>query len=153
MLFQWREQSLRRVALSPFPSHLLRAHIEWESRPPKSPSAELHLHGCVGDQVFGERTRDCWLRPLDQRWSGSSSSTLFERLHYVRLPGLTTYDYIEHTHEMSRANGATDALSIGLSVGYIPFFVFMHVLLLFIACMSSDTDIHIHGVTYITLVL
>jgi hypothetical protein len=25
----------------------------------------------------------------------------------------TAYDYIEHTHEMSRVNGATDALSIG----------------------------------------
>ena len=26
-----------------------------------------HLHGCAGDQVFGECTRDCSLRPLDQR--------------------------------------------------------------------------------------
>jgi hypothetical protein len=24
------------------------------------------LHRCAGDQVFGERTRDCTLRPLDQ---------------------------------------------------------------------------------------
>jgi hypothetical protein len=49
----------------PFPSHLLRAHTVWESRPPKSSSAERHLHGCAGDQVFGERTRDCSFRPLD----------------------------------------------------------------------------------------
>jgi hypothetical protein len=25
---------------------------EWESRPPESPTAELHLYGCVGAQVF-----------------------------------------------------------------------------------------------------
>jgi hypothetical protein len=43
------------------------ASTEWESMPPKSPSAERHLHGCAGNQVFGERTRDCSLRPLDQR--------------------------------------------------------------------------------------
>jgi hypothetical protein len=42
------------------------ASTEWESRPPKSPSAERHLHGSAGDQVFGERTRDCSLRPLVQ---------------------------------------------------------------------------------------
>jgi hypothetical protein len=59
--------SLRRVAHSPFLSHLLRAQRVWESRPPKSPFAELHLHGCAGDQVFGERTRDCSLRSPDQR--------------------------------------------------------------------------------------
>lgn len=43
----------------PVPSHLLRAQREWESRPPKSPAAEIHLHGCAGDQIFGERLRDC----------------------------------------------------------------------------------------------
>jgi hypothetical protein len=37
---------------------------EWKSRPPKSPSIEVHLHGCAGDQVFGERTRDCSFHPL-----------------------------------------------------------------------------------------
>jgi hypothetical protein len=37
----------------PFPSHLMRAQRVWESRPLKSPSAELHLHGCASDQVFG----------------------------------------------------------------------------------------------------
>jgi hypothetical protein len=31
-------------------------HKEWESKPPKSSSVELHLHGCAGDQGFGERT-------------------------------------------------------------------------------------------------
>jgi hypothetical protein len=67
----------------------------------------------------------------------------------VQLPALTTYDYIEHTHEMSRVNGANDALSIGASAGYVLIFVFVHVLLLF---MSSDTHMHIHFVTYITVV-
>ena len=50
---------LTRIANNTFPSHLLRAQREWESSPPKSPSAELHLHGCAGDQIFGERLRDC----------------------------------------------------------------------------------------------
>jgi hypothetical protein len=53
-----RTNILRRVVYSPSLSHLLRAQIVWESRPPKSPSAEWHLHGCASDQVFGERTRD-----------------------------------------------------------------------------------------------
>jgi hypothetical protein len=53
---------------------------------------------------------------------------------------------------MSRVNGATDALSIGPSAGYILFLVIMHVLLLFIAYASSDTHMHIHVVTYITMI-
>jgi hypothetical protein len=53
---------------------------------------------------------------------------------------------------MSRVNGATDALSIGPSVGYTLIFVFVHVLLLFTIYVSSDTHMHIHIVTYITLV-
>jgi hypothetical protein len=59
------EQSLKRIAFNLFSSHLLRAQREWESRPSKLPSAELHLHECAGDQVFGEHTRDCSLRPLN----------------------------------------------------------------------------------------
>jgi hypothetical protein len=58
----------------------------------------------------------------------------------------TVYDYIEHTHKMSRVNGATGALSIGPSAGYILFLVIVHVLLLFTAYVSSDTHMHIHGV-------
>jgi hypothetical protein len=58
----------------------------------------------------------------------------------------TVYDYIEHTHEMSRVNGATDALSIDPSAGYIPFLVIVHVLLLFTAYVSSDTHMYIHVV-------
>jgi hypothetical protein len=50
-------------------------------------------------------------------------------------------------------NGATDALSIGPSAGYNLFFVFVHILLLFIAYVSSDTHMHIHVVTYITVIL
>jgi hypothetical protein len=40
---------------------------------------------------------------------------------------------------MSRVNGVTDALSISPSVGYIPFFVFVHILLLFTAYTSGYT--------------
>jgi hypothetical protein len=62
----------------------------------------------------------------------------FVGLHCVHFPAATAYDYIEHTHDMSRVNGVTAALSIGPSTGYTLFFVFVHVLLLFIAYMSSD---------------
>jgi hypothetical protein len=41
------------------------------------------------------------------------------------------YDYIEHTHKMSRVNGAADALSIGPSAWYTLIFVFVDILLLF----------------------
>jgi hypothetical protein len=53
---------------------------------------------------------------------------------------------------MSRVNGATDALSIGPSVRYTTIFVFVHVLLLFNVYISSDIHMHIHIVTYITLI-
>jgi hypothetical protein len=53
---------------------------------------------------------------------------------------------------MSRVNGATDALSIGPSIGYTLFLVFVHILLLFTAYVSSDTYMHIHVVTYITMI-
>jgi hypothetical protein len=68
------------------------------------------------------------------------------------MPASTAYDYIEHTHEMSRVNGATDALSIGPSAGYNLFFAFVDILLLFTAYVSSDTHMHIHVVTYITMI-
>jgi hypothetical protein len=64
----------------------------------------------------------------------------------------TAYDHIEHTHEMSGVNGATNALSIGPSAGYIQFLVIVHVLLLFTAYASSDTYMHIHVVTYISVI-
>jgi hypothetical protein len=151
--FFWlHTNSLRRVALCPFSSHFLWAQIEWERRPSKSTSDELHLHGCAGDQVFRERTRDCSLRPLGQRWSSSSSSAPFEGLHCIHLPASTAYDYIGHTHEISHVNGATDILSIGPSAGYTLIFVYVHVLLFFTAYVSNDTHMHIHVATYITLV-
>jgi hypothetical protein len=53
---------------------------------------------------------------------------------------------------MSHVNGATDVLSIGPSVGYNLLFVFVHILLLFTAYVSSDTHMHIHIVTYITMI-
>jgi hypothetical protein len=49
-------------------------------------------------------------------------------------------------------NGATDALSIGPSARYNLFFVFVHILLLFNGYMSSATHMHIHVVTYITVI-
>jgi hypothetical protein len=49
-------------------------------------------------------------------------------------------------------NGATDALSIGPSVGYTLFLVFIHILLLFTAYVSSDTHMHVHVITCITMV-
>jgi hypothetical protein len=53
---------------------------------------------------------------------------------------------------MSRVNGATDALSIGPAIGYNLFFVFLHILLLFTAYMSSDTQKYIHVITYVIVV-
>jgi hypothetical protein len=53
---------------------------------------------------------------------------------------------------MSRVNGATDALSIGPFAGYIMILVIVHVLLLFTAYVSSDIHMHIHVVTYITVI-
>jgi hypothetical protein len=53
---------------------------------------------------------------------------------------------------MSRVNGATDALSISPYTGYTLFLVFVHILLLFSAFVSSDTHMHIHVVTYIILI-
>jgi hypothetical protein len=84
--------------------------------------------------------------------SGSSSSAPFEGLHCVHLPASSSYDYIEHAHEMSRVNGAIDALSIGLSAGYFLFFILVHVLFLFNAYANSGTHMHIYIITYITLV-
>ena len=53
---------------------------------------------------------------------------------------------------MSRENEATYTLSIDHSEGYILFLVIVHVLLLFTAYVSSDTHMHIHVVTYITVI-
>jgi hypothetical protein len=75
----------------------------------------------------------------------------FKGLYGVHLPASNLYGYIEHTPEMSRVNGAIDALSIGPSTGYIMFFVFVHVLLLFTTYASSYTHMHIHVITYRTL--
>jgi hypothetical protein len=69
--------------------------------------------------------------------AGLSSTASFEGLQYVHLPASIAYDYIEHTHEMSRMNGATNAVSIGPSAWYILFLVIVHVLLLFTVYVSS----------------
>jgi hypothetical protein len=89
---------------------------------------------------------------LALNWSSSSSPAPFEGLHCVHLPATTAYDYIEHTHEMSRVNEVTDALSIGPSAGHTLFLVFVHILLLLTAYVISGTHIHIHVVTNITVI-
>jgi hypothetical protein len=101
------------------PSRLLRSHREWESKPSKSSSAEIHLHGCIGDEVFGERTHDCLLHPFDQhcfiyirffvvfprrRVLMFFFRRPFEGLHCVHLAASNLYGYIEHTHETSHVN-------------------------------------------------
>jgi hypothetical protein len=53
---------------------------------------------------------------------------------------------------MPSVNGATDALSIGPSAGYILFSVIAHILLLFTVYVNSDTLVHIHVITYITMI-
>jgi hypothetical protein len=53
---------------------------------------------------------------------------------------------------MSRVNETTNALSIGPSTGYTLFLVFMHILLLLTGYVSSDTHMHIHVITYITVI-
>ena len=53
---------------------------------------------------------------------------------------------------MTRVNGATDALSIGPSAGYFLFYILVHVSFLFTAYVTSGTHMHIHIITYITLV-
>jgi hypothetical protein len=60
-------------------------------------------------------------------------------------------DYIEHTHEMSRVTGVTSALSIGPSAGYSLLLIFVYVILLFTAIMSSYAHVHISVITFITL--
>jgi hypothetical protein len=52
---------------------------------------------------------------------------------------------------MSHVNGVTNALSIGPTVGYTLFFMFVHVSLLFTVYMSSYTHMRIHVITYIAL--
>jgi hypothetical protein len=69
-------RSLTCVANSTSLSHLLRAQREWESRPPKSPSTEIHLHGCAGDQVFGSVfTTARFIRSTSAALSTSGSSS------------------------------------------------------------------------------
>jgi hypothetical protein len=53
---------------------------------------------------------------------------------------------------MSRVNGATDVLNIGPSAGYTLFLIFMHILLLCTAYVSSNTHMRIHVVTSIAVI-
>jgi hypothetical protein len=145
-------------------SHFLRAQREWESRPPKSPSAEIHLHKCAGDIRFLgsvlatapaiRSTQRCFVYILsfvvfpERRLLLFVFRRSFERLQGIHLPPSTLYNYIKHTHEMSRGSGATDDLSIGPPQSTLCFFfVFLHVLLLFTVYASSYTHMHIYVIT------
>jgi hypothetical protein len=70
----------------------------------------------------------------------------------VHLPASGAYDYIEHTHEMSRMNGVIDVLSIGPSTRYFLFSILVYVSFLFTTYATSGTHMHIYVVTYITLI-
>jgi hypothetical protein len=83
---------------------------------------------------------------------------MFFVVDVVRETALHTHACIDfvrlhrtYTRDVS-CDRATDALSIGLSAEYILFFIFVHGLLLFTAYASSDTHMHTHVITYITLV-
>jgi hypothetical protein len=52
---------------------------------------------------------------------------------------------------MSRVNGALGTLSIGRCVGYSLLLIFVHVILLFTATVSSYAHIHIYVITFIAL--
>lgn len=77
--------------------------------------------------------------------------TPFEGQHDVHLPASTLYGYIEQTYEMSRVNGSTNVLSIGPSVEYNLFFIFINILLLFTAYTSNYIHMHIYVIAYIAL--
>jgi hypothetical protein len=115
--------------------------------PDKKHSAKRRALGKEPD--FGSAS--CYLSSSRGDACYCSSRRPFEGLHVVHLSASTLYNYIKQTHEMSRVNEATDALSIGPSAGYTLFFVFVHVSLLFIAYASSYTHMHIHAIAYITL--
>jgi hypothetical protein len=53
---------------------------------------------------------------------------------------------------MSRVNGVTDTLSIGLSAWYFLFSILVHVSFLFNVYATSGTYMHIYVVTYIILI-
>jgi hypothetical protein len=53
---------------------------------------------------------------------------------------------------MSRVNGVTVVLSIGPSIGYLQFVIFVHVILLFTTTMNNYSHIYIcHHIYFITL--
>jgi hypothetical protein len=92
------------------------AQREWESKPPKLPSAEIHLHGCVGDQIFGERLRDCshdlfipvlHLHPAVRRLSGATSAAVI--LHDDRSRDCTAYIFL-HRLRTATSNKHTRCL-------------------------------------------
>jgi hypothetical protein len=157
-------KSLTRIANNTSSSYLLQAQKECESRPLKSPSADIHLHGCGGDQIFGKRIRDCSRDLFDPAllfillfvvFPGRHVLLFFvqrpfEGLYVVHLAASTLYGYIEQTHELSRVNRATDALSIGPSAWYTLFFIFMHILLLFTVYTSSYIYMPLHILYYIS---
>ena len=114
-----------RVASEYSPSHPRRARSVGEQASRTGVCVETLARVCAGDQIFGERLRDCSPSSSSPSWwclyfLGSASSTFrwtFEGRHYVHLPTLTAvHDFEQLTMSGSRATGA---LSMGPSAGYI----------------------------------
>jgi hypothetical protein len=95
-------------------------------------------HNCFID-IDSLVTSTCSWEPIRLLPSGCSRDcTANINLHRIPI------NYIEHTHEMSRVNRVTGALSIGPSVEYSLLLIFVHVILLFTATMSSYAHICYH---------
>jgi hypothetical protein len=107
------------------------------------PSASIERVGEYASEIVVRRaTRVCerssfWGNVLATARSTNADPVLRCRR---RSWDCTAYDYIEHTHEMSHVNGATDALSIGPSTGYTLSLVFVHILLLFTAYVTPSFE-------------
>jgi hypothetical protein len=158
-------KSLTRIANNTSSSHLLRSQKECESKPPKSSSADIHLHGCGGDQIFWEAyswllawsvrpgatvhpvvrglpraTRPVVLRTMTVRGTVRRTSCCID---FVRL-------YRTNTRVVS-CKWSHWCLEHRSLCRYTLLFIFMHVLLLFTVYTSSYTYMHIHVITYIIL--
>jgi hypothetical protein len=123
---------------------------EWESRPPKLPSAELHLHECASDQVFGDRTRSVRLTNVDpvlRHRRCSRDYTVYICLHQLRTTTLNIHTrclmWMEPLMPWAVPPRGT------LCYSYLCMF---YCCLLLMAYASSDTHIHIHVITCITLI-
>jgi hypothetical protein len=110
------------------------------------PLDALKLPPSVSTERVGEQTSEIIVRKYT-----CTSVRVIMFLGSVLLTSCFIHS-IEHIHEMSRVNRATDALSIGPSEGYFLISILVHVSFLFTTYASSDTHMHIHVITYIRLV-